>query len=514
MSKLKSWAIDTTVNNGWALHHYHTFIQEANQAEYLRSQIPFFFAVQAFPRFLAKLVSNIETSEDRLLVVENLWEEHGNGNKAHFHTATFKTFLSALGWKGEYVKNPWIQEWISTVLNKDMSAGSYAAYLAGIEYAYAPISKSISNHVQKLELVSEQSHYAVHSDLDWIHGDELFSVGCLLENDEDVLKQSFMEGQSEFLELYTHLIIPTASEMHSIHNEAISFYYTREDSSPELRAINDACKKTSENNILMIASGGETLIDMLGLPCSLNIDAVDMNKNQIDLCKSKILELLADAKYSNSDEAFKGKFEQVFLKIRTLFNYQGSGLLSDYIKSSNLGRAKLKYIIDELFSNDNLSYVFSDRATKYSSESFSEHFYNVLVKCCETKYDNPVTTRNIENILDGIDIHPSKNCKQALKANYFKHTVNYVHGDFESLDTNKKYKVVTLSNIGDWMSVDEYKKVLLDVKSRLTDDGIVVVRKLLGDYDLPKLLMECGFKVKPSHDSTWFYSEVFIGVNV
>lgn len=189
------------------------FIKESNQAEYLRSQIPFFFAVQAFPRFLAKLVSQIETSEDRLLVVENLWEEHGHGTKSHFHTETFKEFLTALGWNGQYHQNPWIQEWISNVLSKDMSAGAYAAYLAGIEYAYAPVSKTIADHVKTLDLVAHQSHYAVHSELDWIHGDELLQVGVALEQDEDVVKAAFNQGQDEFLDLYNHMVIATAYEM-------------------------------------------------------------------------------------------------------------------------------------------------------------------------------------------------------------------------------------------------------------------------------------------------------------
>lgn len=513
MSKFKNWAIDATLNNGWTLHRYHTFLEQSNQAEYLRSQIPFFFAVQAFPRFLAKLVSQIDTSEDRLLVVENLWEEHGHGNASHFHTTTFKAFLTALGWDGEYRQNPWIKEWISNVLNKDMSAGCYAAYLAGIEYAYAPISKTIADHVKTLELISEQSHYAVHSELDWIHGDELLTVGINLEADEDDLKEAFNAGQEEFLELYNHMIIATAHEMKKVNQEGISFYYTREDSSPEIKAINDTCRKSGENNILMIASGGETIIDMLGLPCQLNIDAVDMNINQINLCKYKILELLADSHYYNKEENFSGKFEQVFLKIRTLFNYHGTGLLSDYVNESAIAKEKLKYIVSELFSNENLSHVFSDRATKYSSESFAEHFYNVFVKACESKIENPVTKRNIENIIDGIDIQPSKNTRESLKANHFKHALQYIHGDFESLDVDKKYKVVSISNIGDWMSLDDYKNVILDVKSRLADDGIVICRKLLGDYNLNELLVDCGFKVKKDNDVTWFYSEVAVGLN-
>jgi hypothetical protein len=72
---------------------------------------------------------------------------------------------------------------------------------------------------------------------------------------------------------------------------------------------------------------------------------------------------------------------------------------------------------------------------------------------------------------------------------------------------------VSISNIGDWMSLEDYKKVILDVKSRLADDGVIICRKLLGDYNLKTLLIDCGFKVKADNDVTWFYSEVAVGVN-
>lgn len=74
MFDFKVWAIEQTLNNNWCNHQYQLFLKNATKEEYLRSQIPFFFAVQAFPRFLAKLASQIESSENRLLVVENLWE--------------------------------------------------------------------------------------------------------------------------------------------------------------------------------------------------------------------------------------------------------------------------------------------------------------------------------------------------------------------------------------------------------------------------------------------------------
>ncbi|MCQ4438331.1 hypothetical protein NO135_25325, partial [Clostridioides difficile] len=72
---------------------------------------------------------------------------------------------------------------------------------------------------------AHQSHYAVHSELDWIHGDELLQVGVALEQDEEVVKAAFNKGQDEFLDLYNHMVIATAHEMNKVNEEAISFYY-------------------------------------------------------------------------------------------------------------------------------------------------------------------------------------------------------------------------------------------------------------------------------------------------
>lgn len=74
LNQCKKEAIEETNNNGWNNHKFHSFLSNATQQEFLQSQIPFFYAVQAFPRALALLASKIENSHDRLLVIENLYE--------------------------------------------------------------------------------------------------------------------------------------------------------------------------------------------------------------------------------------------------------------------------------------------------------------------------------------------------------------------------------------------------------------------------------------------------------
>ena len=517
MSELKQWAINVTLNNGWQDHKFHDFLSKSNQVEFLNSQIPFFYAVQAFPRALAKLASLIETNEDRLLVIDNLYEEHGQGDVNKFHTSTFKEFLNSLGWDKLHIENPWVTEWISNILSKNLTASEYAAYLSGIEYAYAPISKTISDHILTLELISPQHHYGVHAELDWIHGDELLQVASNISNDYDIIKKSFILAQKEFLYLYNHLIIPTAHQMKEINKEPISFYYTREDSNPELLAVSKVLNSINKApTVLMIGSGGETLIDMLCFKDSLNIDVIDMNKNQIDLCKSKILELLSGKVYSNSNEEFLGKFEQVFKLIRDFFGYNDDGdedLLSTYIKNSDIGKSKLKYIVQYLFSNENLTHVFGERATIFSSESFSDHFYNVFIKSCELRDSHLVTTKNIQNIIDGLDIQPSKFMFESFNRYYQRHVLNYHISNFENLDVNKTYDIISISNIGDWMPLEEYRGLIKKLKTKLNYKGYIIARKLLGDYNLEDLLLEANLTPIKLEDRTYFYSEVYFGLN-
>lgn len=512
MKTMQEWAIQSTLENGWDKHAFHKFLKNSNQSEFLQSQIPFFYAVESFPRFLAKLASQIETSSQRLLVIENLFEEHGGGDPKKFHTETFKEFLTALGWGQELHQNPWVSEWVTEVMGKDWSSGQYAAYLAGIEFAYAPISQTIQEHLLTLELVSPQSHYASHAELDWIHGSELLEVAETQRASDEEMKAAFEKAQEDFLNLYNHLIVPTAFEMKAINKESISFYYTREDSAPELLAVTQSLKSKTSPSVLMIGSGGETLIDLMSLPCSLKIDVVDMNPHQLELCQSKIRNLMKTESYSNQQEKFSGKFEKVFARLRDLFDFQGEGLLSTYIATSKIAQEKLKYIVNDLFSNQNLSYVFGERATQFSSESFSEHFYQVFLTACHGFNQTPATQTNIFNIIDGVDIVPSQQTLDAFFTYFQNHDVTYTVSDFESLPISHTYDVISISNIGDWMSVEDYKKMLEGLRGRLTPKGVLIARKLLGDYTLSKVLMQSGFNIQKTKDSTYFYSEVCLAV--
>ncbi len=99
----KSLAKEITQDSNivWQGSKYLTFLAKANREELQRSQVPFYYAVEAFPLLLLKLASQITNEGARYLIVENIWEEHGQGDQNKFHTQTFKTHLAALGFNGE-----------------------------------------------------------------------------------------------------------------------------------------------------------------------------------------------------------------------------------------------------------------------------------------------------------------------------------------------------------------------------------------------------------------------------
>lgn len=49
-----------------------------------------------FPRFLAAVAANIPDDNTRASLIENLWEEHGEGNMQYSHRSLFHRFLTAL----------------------------------------------------------------------------------------------------------------------------------------------------------------------------------------------------------------------------------------------------------------------------------------------------------------------------------------------------------------------------------------------------------------------------------
>jgi pyrroloquinoline quinone (PQQ) biosynthesis protein C len=498
--------------------NWSAFLSKASQEEFLNSQEGFFYAVKAFPQMLAKLASLIEDSESRMLVIENLWEEHGQGNEKLFHTNSYYQYLQSLGLKKdikEIQHNPWIEDWINLSLSKNYTATQYSAYLAGIEYIYARISKIISDRIQVFTLYYEQTHYAKHSVLDYAHAAELLEVAikCQQEESDEEIFNIFKESIDDFLNMFEKMVILTEQDAQEFAKEKVAFYYGREDTTIEKNVVEQFAAENinKKPKVLMVCSGGENSIELLTMNKAVDIVALDINLHQIAVAKSKIDDIFNQNNVSLDKIIYnEGKFEKLFQVLAKSFNDKDFWEITN---EQTRGLEKLKYVCDNLFSNKVLEIIFTEEATKYSKQSFPEHFYNVFAAQIKYYYEENIQYSNIGSVLGKTK---PINYQGEINKNS---SIDYFNGTFEQhfKNDNTKYDIIDVSNISDWMSKEKTIQTIKLVHSHLNKGGYLIGRKLLGDYNWIELISnDCGLNmdIEEVKDQTSFYTQTVIAQKV
>ncbi len=89
----------------------HNFLKLLSNGELSRAQLQYFaeqYSVYCsyFPRFLAATAANIPDDATRLPIIENLWEEHGEGKLSKSHRILFDRFARSTGLPESSVKRP------------------------------------------------------------------------------------------------------------------------------------------------------------------------------------------------------------------------------------------------------------------------------------------------------------------------------------------------------------------------------------------------------------------------
>jgi hypothetical protein len=480
--------IDTTLQlkKTWEQSLYCRFLKSCTQAEFLQSQIPFYSAVECFPRVLLQLASKIETSESRLKVIENIWEEHGQGRSDHFHTSTFMAHLESLNSNQPITlkQNPFVTTWTEDLLDDAHDIATLGTLLGAIEYMYAVISEDIAQTMSRFELANDTCHYKKHATLDWSHGQELLDVvtQCHFFIDDEL----FENAQRGFIALFNTLSFPTKVELADAAQLPISFYFSREDSHIGLEAI--AMIEKNKVDIFSICSGGEHALQYLLLGDKrLNLTLSDINAHQLALFKQKLHQ-------QDNTHDISGKFEYFFDFLRQLLGVQDGvdhQLICDH-------PVLFDFAMKQIFSRDNLNAVFTNKATRYSSEDFAEHFSRALLK----------DSKNTRNILFE---EPIISSAQLAMIDPSHHDITYLHNDLLTYDFSQRYDIIDLSNIGDWMELPEYVRILDKAYQALNESGILIVRKLLGDYHLADLLSAYKRRIS-MHDNTGFYTETIMAI--
>lgn len=184
--------------------------------KFQRTQEQFYFAVIFFSRPMAALVGRIPNARDRLDILHNVLEEHGDMNEDDFHATTFKKFLASINSTStleDLTLSAPVRAFNSVLTTSctfdELEVG--ISCMGIIEMAFADISAIIGKAVVERGWVSEKDlvHYKLHAEIDTRHAEEFF---CVVErswddtNKQHFIKQGLELGAYIFDRLYRDLL--------------------------------------------------------------------------------------------------------------------------------------------------------------------------------------------------------------------------------------------------------------------------------------------------------------------
>jgi pyrroloquinoline quinone (PQQ) biosynthesis protein C len=152
--------------------------------DFVETQIQFFFAVVFFSRPMAVLAGRLPRPEMRLALLENVGDEHGEGNLRLCHERTFLTLLERLGALPAEIERralwPEVRAF-NTVLAGACTLDDTLTGLAAlgiIEDMFSSISAAIGRSILARGFLraDEIVHYATHEALDVSHAEGFYSL--------------------------------------------------------------------------------------------------------------------------------------------------------------------------------------------------------------------------------------------------------------------------------------------------------------------------------------------------
>jgi pyrroloquinoline quinone (PQQ) biosynthesis protein C len=175
-----------------------------------------FHVVDAFPRFLAAVLTHIGDYRERMNLVENLYAEHGRMRVEHVHVVTYRSFLHALGLGDAQIdaSEPGLaaQAYVRALLalcGREEPAEALGA-LGVIEEIVARVSPIVARYGKRCIGAggSLGSHFSVHETLDLSHADEIYALAaraCARGREQEV-RRGIALGFYYQTRLYTDLV--------------------------------------------------------------------------------------------------------------------------------------------------------------------------------------------------------------------------------------------------------------------------------------------------------------------
>lgn len=135
----------------------------------------------AFPLFLAAAISHTEYDEARILLVDNLYEEHGSSKIEESHTRLFEHFIESVGLNPDDCKNATSgseeENLVKTYNNFCFNGKQHTALavLYAFEELFSPISEAIAQGLRKSDILDEAdfSFFPIHGVVDIEHSEKL-----------------------------------------------------------------------------------------------------------------------------------------------------------------------------------------------------------------------------------------------------------------------------------------------------------------------------------------------------
>lgn len=153
--------------------------------KFVNSQDSFIDAVDNWSKILGLLLTQLPGDQERSVIINNLYDEHGSGDLTKSHVNTFRQFMISLNYSKPlelYDQNKLsykIVKKFNNQLTNFITTNNWiqnVALLGMIEYIYITISTCIHNYVKQYIPIDHISHYSLHEIMDVKHSTELFEL--------------------------------------------------------------------------------------------------------------------------------------------------------------------------------------------------------------------------------------------------------------------------------------------------------------------------------------------------